>query len=115
MPVSKLAPSETLKRRADFLQLARGRKLAKPGFVMQLRHTDEGAPLRIGYTATRKIGNAVTRNRARRRLREAARLTLGPAGLTGLELVLVCRRETAALPFTALCDDLEAALAALRR
>ncbi len=113
--MAMFSPPPTLKRRAEFLQLARGRKLAKPGFVMQLRRVAEAEPLRIGYTATRKIGNAVARNRARRRLREAARLTLGPAGLTGLELVLVCRQDTARLPFRALCDGLEAALAELRR
>ncbi len=113
--MAKLAPPETLKRRAEFLALARGRKLAKPGFVMQLRRTEDVAPLRIGYTATRKIGDAVFRNRARRRLREAARLTLGPAALTGLELVLVCRRETASVPFATLCTDLAAALAVLRQ
>ncbi len=114
MTLAKLAPPETLKRRAEFLRMARGRKLARPGFVMQLRRTGETTPLRIGYTATRKIGNAVHRNLARRRLREAARLTLGPAGLTGLELVLVCRHDTAMLPFDALCDGLRAALAELR-
>lgn len=110
-----LNPPATLKRRAEFLQLARAKKLASPGFVMQLRRVNETAPLRIGYTATRKIGNAVARNRARRRLREAARLTLGPAELTGLELVLVCRQNTATLPFQTLCDGLAAALAELRR
>jgi ribonuclease P protein component len=118
--MAMFSPPPTLKRRAEFLALARGKKLAKPGFVMQLRRVAEPAPLRIGYTATRKIGNAVARNRARRRLREAARLTFGPltlgsAGLTGLELVLVCRQNTATVPFQTLCDGLAAALAELRR
>jgi ribonuclease P protein component len=106
-------PPETFKVRADFLRLAsRGRKLARPGFVMQVVKTGSKAPLRVGYTATKKIGNAVARNRARRRLKEAARLTLAEAApLNGLELVLICRQETANLPFSTLCANLKTALA----
>jgi ribonuclease P protein component len=74
--------------------------------------TGSEAPLRVGYTATKKIGNAVARNRARRRLKEAARLTLAEAApLNGVELVLICRQETARLPFTTLCANLKTALA----
>jgi ribonuclease P protein component len=107
-----LSPPETFKRRADFLRLARGRKLARPGFVMQIARIGGPAPLRIGYTATKKIGNAVARNRARRRLKEAARLTLAEAApLNGFEMVLICRQETAILPFDSLCGSLRAAIA----
>ena len=107
-----LSPPETLKRRAEFLRLAgRGRKIAKPGFVMQIMTSESQAPLRVGYTATKKLGNAVARNRARRRLKEAARLTLAGRDLTGVELVLICRRETATVPFPKLCERLDAALA----
>jgi ribonuclease P protein component len=106
------APPETFKRRGDFLRMAsRGRKLARPGFVMQFIATGQAFPLRIGYTATKKIGNAVARNRARRRLKEAARLTLAGMKLDGVELVLICRQETATLPFETLCGGLKAALA----
>jgi ribonuclease P protein component len=106
------APPETFKRRGDFLRMAsRGRKLARPGFVMQILATGQAVPLRVGYTATKKIGNAVARNRARRRLKEAARLTLAGMALEGVELVLICRQETATLPFQALCGGLKAALA----
>jgi ribonuclease P protein component len=66
--------------------------------------------VRVGYTATKKLGNAVARNRARRRLKEAARLTLAARPLTGLELVLICRQETASLSFEALRANLAAAL-----
>jgi ribonuclease P protein component len=95
---------------------SRGRKLARPGFVMQVcTHASEApasdAELRIGYTATKKIGNAVARNRARRRLKEAARLTLAGRALKGVELVLICRQETAAVPFAKLCAGIDAALA----
>ncbi len=110
------APPETFKRRAEFLKLAaRGRKLARPGFVLQLLHQGGDAPLRVGYTATKKLGNAVARNRARRRLKEAARLTFPSLDLTGIELVLVCRQDTATLPFPALCAGLKTALAEATR
>ena len=109
------SPPETFKRRADFLRMAaKGRKLVKPGFVMQVLTQGgaggEAGSLRIGYTATKKIGNAVVRNRARRRLKEAARLVLARRELAGVELVLICRQETAKLPFTKLRENLELAL-----
>jgi ribonuclease P protein component len=116
-PPETFSPPETFKRRADFLRLARGRKIARPGFVMQIARSGAPAtgtpePLRTGYTATKKIGNAVARNRARRRLKEAARLTLAEAGpLPGFEMVLICRQETAKLPFETLCGNLRAAIA----
>ncbi len=106
------APPETFQQRKDFLRLAsRGKKFARPGFVMQALRGDGDAALRVGYTATKKIGNAVMRNRARRRLKEASRLTLAGRDLAGLELVLICRRETAELPFETLRGNLETALA----
>jgi ribonuclease P protein component len=106
-----MSPPETFKRRADFLRLAaRGRKIARPGFVMQICTGSGEAPLHVGYTATKKIGNAVTRNRARRRLKEAARLTLAGQALPGVELVLICRQETARVPFDKLRAGLAAAL-----
>jgi ribonuclease P protein component len=107
------APPETFKVRADFLRLAsRGRKLARPGFIMQIARTGTDSPLRVGYTATKKIGNAVARNLARRRLKEAARLTFAEAApLNGVELVLICRQETATLPFETLRGQLKTAIA----
>jgi ribonuclease P protein component len=107
------APPETFKLRADFLRLAsRGRKLARPGFILQIARTGTDRPLRVGYTATKKIGNAVARNLARRRLKEAARLTFAEAApLNGVELVLICRQETATLPFETLRGQLKTAIA----
>ncbi len=103
------APPPSFAKRADFLRLAaRGRKYSRPGFVMQVLRADGG--LRVGYTATKKIGNAVMRNRARRRLKEAARLTLAELAPAGVELVLICRRETAEMPFEALKAELLATL-----
>ncbi len=87
----------------------RGRKAARPGLVLQAL-PGTGGPLRLGFTATKKIGGAVVRNRAKRRLREAARLTLGEAPPPGWDLVLVARDATATRPFATLLGDLRGAL-----
>jgi ribonuclease P protein component len=95
------------KQRADFLRLAaQGRKLVRPGFVLQaLQGATPAAPV-LGFTATKKLGNAVIRNRAKRRLREAARLVLAERAAVGAELVLVARRETGTMDFAALRRNL---------
>ncbi len=77
------------------------------------RSSEDGAPdaIRVGYTCSRKVGNAVARNRAKRRLREVARHVLPRHGRPGWDYVLVGRRDaTASRPFDALLDDLAAAL-----
>ena len=105
-----------LKRRADFLRLAAiGRKLVTKGFLLQAVQVtpaaETAAPdVRLGFTATKKLGNAVTRNRAKRRLREAARLVLAERAAPGAELVLVARRETGSMNFAALRGNLAKAL-----
>jgi ribonuclease P protein component len=86
-----------------------------PGLVLQALRRDDSAPARLGFTVTKKVGNAVIRNRTKRRLREAARLLLrdqeaGGAALTGVDLVLIGRDGTRARPFPALIDDLRRAL-----
>ena len=100
-----------LKRRAEFLRVAaRGRKLALPGVVLQVLGRGDTAPVRLGFTVTKKVGNAVIRNRTRRRLKEAARLLLTAHPLCGADLVLVGRAGTRGRPFPALQDDLRRAL-----
>jgi ribonuclease P protein component len=89
----------------------KGRKHAMPGLVLQVLRRDDDAPARLGFTVTKKVGNAVVRNRTRRRLREAARLLLGEAPVTGADLVLVGRDKTAGRAFPLLIDDLRQALA----
>jgi ribonuclease P protein component len=96
-----------LKRRAEFLRVAaRGRKAPSPGLVLQALARDDEAGVRLGFTVTKKVGNAVIRNRTRRRLREAARLLLAESPAIGADLVLVGRDTTRGRPFTLLIDDL---------
>jgi ribonuclease P protein component len=100
-----------LTRRSEFLRVAgRGRKAARPGLVLQALPAPGGAGLRLGFTATKKIGGAVVRNRAKRRLREAARLTLAGGTASGWDLVLIAREGTATRSFAELLGDLRAAL-----
>lgn len=106
------APVQTLPKRADFLRAAsRGQKSAYAGFVVQILKTSPDAPVRLGLTASRKVGNAVCRNRARRRLREIARHELRNRPLSGADIVLIARKATASVEFDVLRTDLKTALA----
>lgn len=108
----------TLTRRADFLSAARARRQGRPAFVLQARQRAAGEPegLRIGYTCSKKVGNAVARNRAKRRLRAVARAVLPGLGQPGWDYVLIGRAgETASRDFSLLCDDLRSALLAIHR
>ncbi|CAG4920489.1 unnamed protein product [Acidocella sp. C78] len=107
----RAAPLHSLPQRADFLRAAsHGRKAARPGFVVQILQTTPGAPLRLGLTASRKVGNAVIRNRARRRLRALAREELRARALSGADIVLIARKGTAETDFATLRADLRAVL-----
>ena len=98
-----------MKKRRDFLRAAqKGRRAARPGLVLQALATE--GPLRLGFTVTKKVGNAVVRNRTKRRLREAARLVLGDAPPPGFDLVLIGRDETRGRDFRTLQGDLRGAL-----
>jgi ribonuclease P protein component len=104
-----------LKTRAEFLHVRGGVRHAAPSLVLQARERN-GAPeqpdvARFGFTATKALGNAVLRNKARRRLKEAAR-AVGPANaLAGYDYVLIAREGTVQRRFTDLIKDLERALA----
>ncbi len=108
---------EVMKRRADFLAAARARRQVTPGFIVQGRARDDGrAGVRVGFTASKKVGNAVARNRARRRLREVARAVLPRAGRPGWDYVLIARRDTTATRnLDAMKNDLTQALRRLNR
>ena len=102
---------QRLTRRAEFLAVAaRGRRAAVHGLVLQALPRQDQGPMRLGFTVTKKVGNAVVRNRTRRRLKEAARLALAEAPATGHDLVLIGRDATRARPFAELMDDLRRAL-----
>jgi ribonuclease P protein component len=106
----------TLTRRADFVAAARARRQSRPGLTLQARRRDAEGPdgIRIGYTCSKKVGNAVARNRAKRRLRAAARAIIPRLGHPGWDYVLIGRPTiTAGRPFAALCDDLASALEAV--
>lgn len=110
---------QVLKNRADFLRASRASHVAMPGFVMQMRKRQPGETpdpdlVRVGFTCSKKVGNAVARNRAKRRLREIARLALPMLGRPGHDYVLIGRRTaTATLPLTQLQSDLTRALVRL--
>ncbi|MGI9418717.1 MAG: ribonuclease P protein component [Geminicoccaceae bacterium] len=104
-----------LKRRSEFLAVAgTGRRWVAPAFVLQAgrRTSTRQGPdgeIGIGFTATKRIGNAVARNRAKRRLREAARLVLPDAATAGHDYVVVARATVLTCAFQTLLADLEKA------
>ena len=111
------AALKTLKKRADFLACARARRAHTAGLILQGRRRREGEAtadnggIRVGYTCSKKVGKAVERNRAKRRLRAAAWAVLPRLGRPGWDYVLIGRAQaTASRQFSSLTSDLEAAL-----
>ena len=108
-----------LKTRADFVHVAaRGRRAVRPGFILQAAarpvETESGT-VRIGFTASRKVGNAVIRNRAKRRLRAVAAQVLAQHGRPGTDYVLIARSTTGDRAYPELVADLETALHQVER
>lgn len=109
-----------LKTRREFLRVARARhSFAAPGLVLQVWRRDDRndgdaaatvGEVRVGFTVSRKVGGAVERNRARRRLRAAAEQVFADHAESGRDYVVIGRRATLRRPFDALVDDLETAL-----
>ncbi len=107
---------DRLRTRSDFLRAARGVRRVAPSVTLEVcatlpRWANPGR-LRVGFTATKKLGMAVERNRARRRLRAAAAKLLPLYGLPGNDYVLVARRDTLSRPFDGLLADLASVLQA---
>jgi ribonuclease P protein component len=101
---------ERLFHRKDFLAAAKGFSQAVNGVVVQARARDDENPPRMGFTCTKKLGNAVARNRTRRRLKEAARLAAEPYLKSGFDYVLIGRATTRNRGFEELKKDIISAL-----
>lgn len=106
---------ERLKRRQDFVAAARASYAAMPGMVVQMRARGDEGPARVGFTATKKIGNAVIRNRVKRRLRELARLQLAAIARPGHDYVLIGRAQSFDRAYADLETDFNSALKRLHR
>ena len=124
--LNRLSNLQRLSKRPEFLAVARsGRRWATPGLVLQMRRREavarqaepedqaeetEAGAIRVGFTASKKVGNAVCRNRAKRRLRALASEILASEGKAGHDYVLIGRHATIKRPYPALQQDLATAL-----
>jgi ribonuclease P protein component len=107
---------ERLSVRREFLYVADGEAERRKTLVVQARRRPVARPAAgAGFTATKKVGGSVIRNRARRRLREAVRMVLPVTGVSGVDYVFIARQETPDCPWPRLLDDMEKALLSLRR
>lgn len=102
-----------LLRRRDFLSAAKGRFVPQAGVLLQGRDRADDEPPRVGFTCTKKLGNAVTRNRIRRRIKEAARLVLPGIARPGFDYVLIGREASQTRAFEALQKDIISAVSKL--
>jgi ribonuclease P protein component len=119
MPSVESAPGPgRLIRRQEFLAVAGARrKWVAPGLILQARRHDDRqrpgageASIRVGFTASKKVGNSVARNRARRRLRAVVREVLAPNAAPGYDFVLIARADTVKRPYADLKQDLATGL-----
>ncbi|MGH6726948.1 MAG: ribonuclease P protein component [Pseudolabrys sp.] len=101
---------ERLKQRAEFLAAATGAKISAAAFVLQARRRKDDGPARFGFTVSKKVGNAVERNRVRRRLREIVRHAAANRIRIGHDYVLIGRRAALNVPFARIAEDFEGAL-----
>ncbi|MCX7356538.1 MAG: ribonuclease P protein component [Alphaproteobacteria bacterium] len=107
-------PLQRLTKRAQFLFVRAGFRASRGGVLVEARRREAAGAIGVGFTASKKVGGAVERNRAKRRLREAARRLLPEHGIAGVDYVLVARQQTPSAPWLALLDDLGNALIRLR-
>src|SRR6185437_1937403 len=101
---------ERLRQRADFLAAATGSKVPAAGFVLQARKRSDDGPVRVGFTVSKKVGNAVERNCVRRRLREIVRLSDVARMRIGYDYVLIGRRAELKRPFASMAEEFDGAL-----
>ena len=105
---------ERLRQRADFLAAATGIKVPAAAFVLQARQRADEGPVRLGFTVSKKVGNAVERNRVRRRLREIVRLSGTTDMQPGYDYVLVGRQAALKVPYAQIAQDFDGALRRLQ-
>jgi ribonuclease P protein component len=109
LPIAK--PKITrIQKRADFLACAKAPHCARGAVLIQARARDDSPIVRAGFTATKRIGGAVERNRAKRRMREAARLILPDLAHPGFDYVFIARGGVTTRPWPRLLDDVKSAL-----
>ena len=106
---------DRLRQRADFLAVAGGPRMSSTAFVVQGRARGDGGPVRVGFTATKKLGSAPQRNRIRRRLRELVKRLDETSIPPHSDYVLVGRRAALTTDFATMLDDLRSALRRLER
>ncbi len=104
-----------IKRRADFLAARRGRTSRTSGFLLVRHERGDDGPARVGFTVTKKMGGAVTRNRMKRRLREAIRAHFEERAIPGSDYIVIAHRGALSLPFKRLLDDMAQALLTLSK
>ena len=105
---------QVIEKRPDFLRAARGQRHHSKTVIVQKVDRKDGAGIRVGFTCSKKVGNAVLRNRAKRRLRAAAQMILAKHAQLGCDYVLIGKRDTTAnLPFDRLQSDLKYCLSQL--
>ncbi|MEM7007322.1 MAG: ribonuclease P protein component [Pseudomonadota bacterium] len=102
-----------LKRRSEFVFVRGGKSDRKRSVVVQARRRKDGKHIGLGFTATKKVGGAVVRNRAKRRMRAAAALLLPEHGAAGFDYVFIARKDTSEVAWKRLLDDMESALISL--
>ena len=99
-----------IQKRPEFLACARAPHCARGAVLVQARNRGDQPLVRVGFTATKRIGGAVERNRAKRRLREAVRLLLPALAAPGFDYVFIARGGVITRPWPRLLDDVKSAL-----
>ncbi|MDI2113589.1 ribonuclease P protein component [Commensalibacter nepenthis] len=103
---NKLQPVLRLKKRVQFLNVAaNGQKVPTSSIVLQLLHRNDGEAGRVGFTVTKKVGNAVVRNRVKRRLRSVMQEIAQTNAFQGIDMVMIGRKSTFEKPYKAIVKD----------
>jgi len=113
-PNSKITMVRVTKRPEYLAVAATRRKWVTPSFILQAQPGESDSPPKIGFTVSKKVGKAVIRSKAKRRLKEAARIIFPEHASSGWAYVLIGRQAATNYPFEKLCADMTWALAKLK-